>query len=180
MALGVYTKVLKDDFNRANEEPVTGWTDYSGNGMRIVSNAITKAVGDGGAYWAADAALTDFEAYFLVATAPDGADYMQFRSDGSNIYELRFGNGDVYKHPGATLVFSCTGFPLTAGQELAVQAIGSAIEVFVDGVSKGSGTDATYASGRIALESYGTMAMDSFSLGTTAAASFLPRMMVVN
>ena len=45
MAIGTYPKVLKDSFNRANENPATGWTDNEAAGLRVVSNALTLDVG---------------------------------------------------------------------------------------------------------------------------------------
>lgn len=169
MAFGVYTKVLKDDFNRANEAPATGWTDDGGAGLRVLNNALTMDVGGGVGYWAADAALTDFEAYFLIAAVPNGSDYLSWRSDGTNDYTLYFGNGDVVRNPGGNFLFSTTVGQPSIGQELCLQMIGTHIELFVNGVSKGSGSDAVLASGRISLPIWGTLAVDSFSLGVPSA-----------
>lgn len=180
MALGVYTKVLKDDFNRTNEDPATGWTDNEAAGLRIVSNELDSAGGSG--YWTADNPLGDFEAYLVIGTAPNSSDYLKFRSDGTNFYQFNWGNGDVKEFPGDTLLFTTTAHTVVSTDEWAVQCIGSSIELFVNGVSQGSGSDATVASGRFEVVTFGTASYNSFSLGTEVpvTTTILPRMMVVN
>jgi len=172
-APGVYMKVLKDDFNRPNEEPAAGWTDYEAAGLRIVSNALTQGVGGGGAFWAADPVLGNAEIYFTAAAASSGDSYPEWRKNqaAGTGYGIFANGGDVNRFDLAVVNIGNIGGHLAAGEEICIQHIGSALEIFRR-ISGGSwfsamtATDGTYESGRFQIAMYGTLTLDSFSLGT--------------
>lgn len=176
MAFPVYTKVLADNFNRSDEEPATGWTDFEAAGMRIVSNALAPGVGGGGAFWAANPTLGDFEAYVVAATPTTADSYLSWRRNGGTGagYGIFLGNGDVNRYDPATTLLGniSSALPLVAGDELAIQHIGAALAIWKKPFGEWwqlliTLTDGTYPSGQFAIAEYSTCTWKQFSLGTS-------------
>lgn len=155
------TTPIRDSFNRANENPATGWTritHFSSVNHQVVSNAVKAAAGS-----------SVFDSYFTGLTAgPDCESYVQWTAKGSHQWvTLRVAN------PGAStdgyyieLIDNGGGgnddiviqrfdnsanTPLASGKltigssgELRATIIGTVITAYVDNVQLLQTTDSTY------------------------------------
>lgn len=156
------TRIL-DTFNRADEEPITGWTDSSGDGLRVSSNLCLAGTGvgtGGSASWGVSFAVNQ-EGYFTwsTITAP-GTDaiyvYLRLQTDSdylSDHYETEFvtasgANNDVvafWKRVGGVWTQlgadTALGTDYVIGDQLGGRIIGSEITAWRNGVQVGSRTD---------------------------------------
>lgn len=160
---------LRDDFNRANENPLSGggnWTAWPGiNGLQIVTNQVkASAAGFCNQQWNT-VYSGDQEWGFTVATLPAVGETVQFyfcltaRSstdyDGYNFYYTR-GTGYQLRKVTAgsftNLTSVTAGTALSAGDKMCVQLAGNIVSgwIFTGGAwSKVfEATDSTYTSGK--------------------------------
>lgn len=165
---------LLDLFNRANEDPLTGWTKLhtSDNDLKVVSNQLTGPINSRAVFDAITPA-DDQEVYVSVSggetsggafgrrfylllritgqTSDDATGYYVFAlSSVVRLYRI-----DSFSSLEELASFSL-GAPLTAGDQVGARVIGDAFEVWVN--IQGSGwhpmataTDSTYPSGKIGL-----------------------------
>lgn len=59
-----------DNFNRANEDPATGWTDIGTPGVAVVSNTLGQTGAGGNAYFNTPCSTADQEVFCQIATKP--------------------------------------------------------------------------------------------------------------
>lgn len=185
---------ILDSGVRANESPITGWTDSPDGtaygGMRIVSNKIATITTDGWNYWNAATYGPDCEVYTTVDTLPGGTGTvtvdcrlvsigtasldgytLEIRPDLSVLRFYRIDNNSNTKL-GAD--FSQA---FAAGDSFGIEAVGSTFTIYYRSgagawTSLGTRSDATYsAAGYLASYISNTTArMSNFGGGTIAAA----------
>lgn len=183
------TTPILDNFNRANENPVTGWTDVIG-GMQIVSNAITgdspgffcaasynttmtvpmefyitavNEIGTGAVpqwhYLTVWDAVNGFRGYDIIPNIPDSASFFIRRDD--------IGSNTTM------VTATVTGGNLTNGDSFGVQVLTSGDHLVWykraagSWVQVGAFKDATYTSGKCFLQtdSVATGIFDDFGGG---------------
>lgn len=64
------TTPILDTFNRANEDPATGWTDIGTPGLAVVSNQLAQTAPAGNAYFNTPCTSPDQEVYAQIAVKP--------------------------------------------------------------------------------------------------------------
>lgn len=73
------TTPIRENFNRANADPMTGWTSIGADNFKVLSNAcqISSLVPDGfaGAYFGTTYSPGPFEAYYTLSTKPPDGNY---------------------------------------------------------------------------------------------------------
>jgi hypothetical protein len=185
------TTRLLDNFNRANEHPVTGIWGAADTGAQIVSNVLTASVtgGDGAT---TSTSYTDVEAYATItALLNANADEFQIsvRGDYTNgnfygvIYVKNAGTDTIYLRETAS--WSDTNHVTVAqevgvGDSIGISAIGSLITIYYKASGGswsniGSITDTTLTSGKTQLwineASANSATVDDFGGGTYAPLS---------
>jgi hypothetical protein len=160
------TTSILDNFNRADQDPLSSsWTNYQG-GLKVVSNRCVGKTGLANtdiAYWNS-ANYADVELYGTVGIKPEndlGTLNLYFRVDTAtaNGYVLVYNKltaGDtlvVYKLTGGspTQILSISQ-AISLNDVIGISMVGSLITVYRNGSSVGSVSDSTYsAAKRIAL-----------------------------
>lgn len=174
---------ILDDFNRANEQPVTGWTNVTGaGGMRVVSNGMTgDSVTWCRAFWN-QSFSAPFEWRATVSNVSAGyvLDLWYLTNDGNNNgYRLLSeipGIGSVRLQrmvSGGGTALADFSWTLATGDSFGVRVDGSGAHYVYAKAAAGSWTllgianDSTYTSGYVALGTAGDGAAiyDDFAAG---------------
>ncbi|MGB0971912.1 MAG: hypothetical protein ACPGVG_13270 [Mycobacterium sp.] len=162
-----------DDFNRANEdlEDSADWTlaDGSAGALTIVSNEVNSP-GTNTGYHCPDQGDDDHYAQAkLVKTGANN--WLCVRQDGwRNWYGIRASGTalQIYRRTNGSFSSSLGSWSgLAAGDVLKIEAEGTTIKAYVNGVERISITDSTHTTGRQGLTAYsGTGAVwDDFEAG---------------
>ena len=154
------TTPIIDNFNRANEDPLAGYTKVSGSGqLGIVSNQLvrTQAVA---AYVVKDGlpVSPNQEAYFTIVTqgAADAISSVLLRATGDTFYRVGIAPGTPWKlvleRWDSGVDTPIGGSPVTVGtyndgDQFGARINGSKIDAFLNGLVIGSVEDANIASG---------------------------------
>lgn len=154
------TTSILDNFNRADEgPPATGWTTSNGSGCDIVSNQLQAASADGAANWSTLFGA-DQEAFVDIVTEPADTKSINLivrqataSNYGSTHYEADFtkktGANDeceIWKYDGSWAQLGATidlGGEFTTGDQIGLSVNGTTVEIWINGVSKGSRTDSS-------------------------------------
>lgn len=127
------TSVL-DDFNRANENPPTGWTDLAGDAA-VISNQLGQTVANSGVYWSSAIASANQEAYVTIPDLANGGDSVSLRvrrepgvDDGYKCFYIK-GSPDyvTISRPDNTEISAVAMPAFAAGGALGLRAKGSTI-----------------------------------------------------
>lgn len=182
-----------DNFTRANENPMAGWTTLTGagGGVKVVSNEMQAiTTGEIASYYTGVTPPNDQYSKLTIRTlgsgsGPGPAVRLQTGSLGGyqvSAYGASSG-GLIMTRDDATAIGTSLGSePHVSGDVYQINAVGASIEAFRNGVSKISGTDSTYASGRFGIwwweNAIGSTADDweggDFSAGGGSAPRMLP------
>jgi hypothetical protein len=140
---------------------LANWTDVYGD-WSIVSGVLRETTGGEQAYvaiywsansWNADQSSQVDAASSIVYAAP------AVRMSGSVLsYYAYFNNGDVQRVTNGSGASIGSGATWTTGDTIKISATGSTIEWFKNGVSQGSTTDSTHASGHAGIGGYDAVA----------------------
>ena len=153
--------VWTDDFNKADNGlgPGQSWTSHSGtHGVR--SNVARALTGTHNVAGVAAASFADGYAQADVLTSSLNHGPALRISDGSNYYMLRRNTGssnELYKRVAGSFT-KLADWTLTTspGDTFKLEATGTTLEGFVNGVSLGSTTDSAHSTGEAGLYSTST------------------------
>jgi peptidoglycan/xylan/chitin deacetylase (PgdA/CDA1 family) len=185
---------ILDNFNRANENPLSGggnWSSLSGGGAQLLNNAVASSgTGTSTSGWKTSY-TGDVEARATVLISSDNAGVMTDASlngagqlsgylwqwQGANspaTFALYREDANVF-----TTLATFSGFLLDPGDQLALQVIGSSVQGWVYHLGSwqqvASATDTTYSSGKLALRVRGTTPIaDDFGGGQIQAQAHPP------
>lgn len=180
---------ILDNFNRANENPLTGggnWSSLSGGGAQLLNNAVASSgTGTSTSGWKTSY-TGDVEARASVLISTNNAGVMTDASlNGAGQlsgYLWQWQGGDspatfaLYREDANvfTTLATFNGFLLDPGDQLALQVIGSSVQGWVYHLGSwqqvASATDTTYRTGKIALRVRGTTPIaDDFGGGPVQA-----------
>lgn len=166
IAIGGGFLTFTDDFNRPNENPLSdggAWTNGPGalNNMQVVSNRAVTDSGNGSAYVSSVAFGPDQECTITlsglsgvgpwVRLQANGDGYLGFLSNSTTLLLFRVSGGGVFTQLGADFNFAA----VISGDTITLRAQGTTLTVYVNGVSQGNRTDATYNTGSIGIFSNG-------------------------
>ncbi len=164
-----------DDFNRSNESPMAGnWsTPASGADPFFLSSNVVQGTGasnENYGYWNADVFPDDqFSQATLVSNTSSFDCGVSVRVSTSTASSYSFGNRGntattgIFKIASGTFTLLLTsGTPVANGDVLKITAAGTTLEGFINGVSIGTTTDATYTSGSAGLNGYGSGGVCAF------------------
>lgn len=162
-----FTLPATDNFNRADADVGANWTELgnttSNPGFLVSSNAVKANPTPGGgvgafAMWNADSFSADQYSQFTYATSGNMGLGVRLADNGSakaNGYVWRIAGGTISKANGGTVTTLVSSISVPAvGSVCKMVIAGTTITVYDDGVSIGTVTDATWASGSPGL--YGT------------------------
>jgi hypothetical protein len=166
---------ILDDFNRANESPLSGggnWSALSSGGARLLNNAVASSgTGTTTSGWK-DSYTGDVEARATVLISTDNAGLMADASlngtgqlsgylwqwQGANspaTFALYREDANVF-----TTLATFAGFSLDPGDQLALRVIGDSVQGWVYHLGSwqqvASATDTTYRTGKIGVRPRGT------------------------
>lgn len=150
-----------DSFTRADNASLgANWTNVSGgswtNGHKVASNRADCSVFDviQASIWTADAFAADQYSQAAMVISPFSAGLvLRMTADGAQGYLARGGAGHgavtlhVLSSAGLAAAFATLSANFTTNDVLKFTVTGTSFEVFVNGVSIGTGTDSTYTSG---------------------------------
>lgn len=168
-----------DDFNRADSTNLgAGWVEVSGD-WSIVSNQLSPGTAGGTILLraATDAATDDNFAQTTIAATAAASQGVACRTNAN------LSTGYLWRNNGTSWdLFTLGTFTLLAtytaaaapGDVMKVQAVGSTIKGYVNGVERASVTDTTYATGKssgIRAESTSALRFDDFSSGDVGGGS---------
>lgn len=149
---------VSDNFNRTNANPAGGnWTPATTNVIQILSNRLVGVSGFGFSYWNAD---TPLDAQWASCKMPNSsarsggpAVRIQVGTGSREGYRYNVNDGTLNKYVGgtATTLQTIADTPSTAAV-YKLEAIGSSIKVYKDGVQIGTTvTDTAWSSGRVGV-----------------------------
>jgi peptidoglycan/xylan/chitin deacetylase (PgdA/CDA1 family) len=182
------TPVL-DDFNRANESPLSGggnWSALSSGGAQLLNNAVASSgTGTTTSGWK-DSYTGDVEARATVLISTDNAGLMADASlNGTGqlsgyLWQWQGANSPatfaLYREDANafTTLATFAGFSLDPGDQLALRVIGDSVQGWVYHLGSwqqvASATDTTYRTGKIGLRPRGTTPIiDDFGGGPVLA-----------
>jgi len=168
-----------DDFNRADSSNLgAGWVEVSGD-WSIVSNQLSPGNAGGTILLraATDAATDDNFAQATIAATAAASQGVACRTNAN------LSTGYLWRNNGTSWdLFTLGTFVLLAtyavaaapGDVARVQAVGSTIKAFVNGVERASVTDTTYTTGKssgIRADSTNALRFDNFSSGDVGGAT---------
>lgn len=168
-----------DDFNRADSSNLgAGWVEVSGD-WSIISNQLSPGNAGGTILLraATDAASDDNFAQTTIAATTAASQGVACRTNAN------LSTGYLWRNNGTSWdLFTLGTFVLLAtyavaaapGDVAKVQAVGSTIKGFVNGIERASVTDTTYATGKssgIRAESASALRFDDFSSGDVAGST---------
>lgn len=196
MAFPLYTHSTVDDFNRANESPLSqsgAWTAWSGGWPQqgaVVSNQCTGAAND---FWSSLRVTTqgDFElildlptlgavnerylyVYSRLESSPtvatlDGYEFNVSDAAGTSAFLNEYVNGTATQLATASVTWA-------AADKIGIQCIGTGLELWRHNGTSWANvfatTDATRTTGHWAIGGYGNVVrLDNITIGTTTAAA---------
>jgi hypothetical protein len=175
-----------DTFTGTNNDPLSGnWTTEVG-GWQILSN-MANATNGGGfsmAKWTADDFNDDHYAQcavnYTATTAIGPAVRMDANGNGYVIsaYDTGTNTADINEiHTNGTANTAIgTPFAVTVGDVLKLEAIGSTLKAYKNGVLQDTVSDGTYTTGEAGMFGYLNASCDTFQADNTSggAASFIP------
>lgn len=177
---------FSDNFNRADGGLGANWTT-AGSAMNISSNRAVGTTANSGGYYNGDTPNADCYVQAQFAILPSGGTeyltiYLRFNTTSFNGYGARYINGTgmqiVKITGGAVSQLALMGAAPTAGQVVRLEASGTTLTMYYDGVSAGSTTDSTYsAAGRTAIAASNSGSggsLDDFETGNLTAVSLAP------
>ncbi len=149
---------VSDNFNRTNANPAGGnWTPATTNVIQILSNRLVGVSGFGFSYWNAD---TPLDAQWASCKMPNAsarsggpAIRIQVGTGSREGYRYNVNDGTLNKYVGgtATTLQTIVDTPSTTAV-YKLEAIGSTIKVYKDGVQIGTDvTDTAWPSGRVGV-----------------------------
>jgi peptidoglycan/xylan/chitin deacetylase (PgdA/CDA1 family) len=180
---------ILDNFNRANENPLSGGGNWgaisSVGGAQLVSNAVASPSSTTAASLWRTVFAGDVETYATIPISTNNAGlYAEttLSSGNANGYLWQWQGSDVspvfrlYRADNSVLTTLGTfsGFTLTAGDKLALRVIGDSVQGWVyhlgDWQQVASATDTTYRTGQIGVRPRGTTPIiDDFGGGPVLA-----------
>ncbi len=146
--------MVADTFNRADGGLGANWTTDVGTAPTIVTNA---AKGNSGGYSSAHWSANTFAAA-QSAQVVRGANHYSgpaVRCSANNFYWFHSAS-EVHRMVAGTVTSLGVIGASVAGDTMKLSISGSTLEVFVNGVSQGTLTDASLASGSVGIGFYGT------------------------
>jgi peptidoglycan/xylan/chitin deacetylase (PgdA/CDA1 family) len=180
---------ILDDFNRANESPLSGggnWSALSSGGAQLVSNAVASSgVGTTTSGWK-NSYTGDVEARATILISTDNAGLVADASlNGSNqlsgyLWQWQGANSPatfaLYREDANvfTTLATFAGFSLEPGDQLALRVVGDSVQGWVYHLGSwqrvASATDTTYRTGKIGVRPRGTTPIiDDFGGGPPPA-----------
>lgn len=186
------TSVL-DDFNRANESPLSqagAWSDDGSNGLQLVSNAVSSSSSNKQSHRTTQPPA-NCEAFVTIATKPSDGQSVNVRArisslgtspNGYFVHALASSGTDVLTiqrfDAGANTTLATVNQEFASGDSIGIQIVGSRIGLWYK-ASAGSWTeltsttDATYtAAGYIGIGGFSTSwTLDSFGGGAASLVS---------
>jgi hypothetical protein len=164
-----------DTFTGSINDPLSGnWTIDSGN---VELNASNQATGQTLSHsfirWTADAfpdnQYAECNVYWTVGLIAAGPTVRANGTGGGAGYVLQVYDGTVYLQRfsggGGTFDLLATLGAATSGDLLKLEVSGTTLTPYLNGVSLGPTTDATYASGSAGANFYQTASIDNFNAG---------------
>ena len=187
MAFGA-TSII-DNFNRANENPMTGWANMTTSGLQVVSNACTTSgAGLNSSYWNTIFTGADCEAYVTIASDPasNRSMYVYVRltdigsgtTDGYAIKFNKLSGTDTLQlirvdNGSETVLGANFTQELTAGNKFGIEIVGSTLTAYVDTgsgwTSLGTRTDSTYSAAGYAGLGIASGSLDNFGGGVLSS-----------
>jgi len=167
----VYATAASDNFNRANESPLTSpWATESGfSGIYLASNAVKAAGANTSSFSRYDSGTWDpdqwAEVTYGTVDADTGGPAVRMTGSG-NGYFVTFNSGllKVFRASGFIAVGTQPAVSVTTGDVVRLEINGTSLEVFKNTVSVWTATDSGIASGKPGIFSYdGTTTMDNFN-----------------
>jgi hypothetical protein len=178
--------LASDNFNRANGALGTGWTATSDGALAISSQQVIGKAGQNtgntrtGETYPGD----QFSQIQVTSTALSGGQWIaaavRMQSSGQNayagLYYWNFGSPELmlFKRTGGAwtqLGGVYNSGALATGTQLQVQAVGSTISLWQNGVQRLSVTDTSLTSGAPGIMAYGNSTADNWSGGSATTAS---------
>lgn len=171
------TVLFSDDFNRANQNPIAGnWSTQGGGfaGLEISSNKADGTTGGNCASYV-NAVTPDADCYAQCAISDSGipgggGPCVRMATAANSMYGLQ-----LFAGPTAALFYMAAGsynslalqvIAYTPGDVFKVEANGTAIKGYQNGVEILSATDANLTSGRAGLYAFGSAnKFDDFECG---------------
>src|SRR5579862_1542752 len=185
--LAGYTETVigSDSFNRANGSLGAGWTDDSDAGLSIVSGQVVGNGGNSGDLRTAESYPSDQFSQLLVGSTPlSGGQWIgpavRMQASGQSgyvgfYYANNGGTPEVMLFKRAGGVWSNMGSystgVLAAGTQLQVTAVGSAISLLVNGVTRVTTTDSTLTGGVPGILASGSADAGAWSGGSMGSGS---------
>lgn len=152
---------VSDDYNRADGGMGANWTTASSGPPTIVSNQIVGSGAYGSAYWSANA----FNATQSAQLTYKGTNYSGPAvriSSGGNFY-FYHSAGELQKIVGGSVTTIGTSGAITSGQTFKVDANGTTLRTYINGVeNSGPITDASLSTGSAGVACYGAGTADDF------------------
>ena len=166
-----------DDFNRADGGLGSNWTAVSDGAMAIASQAVIGTAGaNTGDIRTAEAYTSDqYSQIAVTSTQLTGGQWIgpgvRLQAKGQSgyvgLYYWNFGSPElmIFKRSGGawTQLGATSTAPLTAGTQLRLVAVGSAISFLANGVQKVAVTDSTFTGGAPGIMAYGNSQADNWS-----------------
>lgn len=172
------TLPVSDNFNRSNANPAGGnWTPLTTNVVQILSNRLVGVSGFGFTYWNAD---TPNDAQWASCKMPNAsarsggpAIRIQVGTGSREGYRYNVNDGTLNKYVGgtSTTLQTISDTPSTTAV-YKLEAIGSTIKVYKDGVQIGTDvTDTALSSGRVGVwHSSSSAEIDDWAADSAATA----------
>lgn len=173
---------VNDNFNRADEAPLASpWAGVTGAGsMSLFSNSarVFQTGPDEYEVYTGSGIGGDQYAQATITTIGAGVAGLLVRfASGSKAGYRFYGDAtstQIDRQPGGTNIGS-PGAGLNNGDVVKLEAVGTTINLYVNGVLRCTGTDATYASGNPGMFAVGTAGgnpiLDNFSAGDVGSGS---------
>lgn len=157
---------FSDNFNRPNENPLTGgWTNGATgyNGLKVLNNeAVAITDSSNSCAYVTTPDFTPYPNQSATATMGSSTSFGVFvrLSAGGNGYRLIMVNSTTMRvavinaGTASTLGADFTIAALTAGQSITLGITGTTLTVYVNGVSQGTRTDSTHSTGSPGLYAF--------------------------
>lgn len=172
--------MASDNFNRADVSPIGGnWSSPTGGGgFQITTNAVRGTTGGFNVtYYNAVVFANDHDSQCVISTIHDGGPAIRVSSSAFTFYAI-----ETFSGTDTRFIKMVAGVQTTIGSGISgtyasgnlwrLVGVGTGLEMFYNGVSQGTRTDATIASGSSGLCDFGTAgSMDDWASTDPAAAS---------
>jgi hypothetical protein len=157
-----------DNFNRANANPIGGnWSTVGGlTAMQVTNNAVTGTVHgtDNAVYWNANTFSNDQYSQFRVLSVSHVYKGLIVRCNGNNMYlaEVRDNSIAFWKYVNGAWTWLGSGsITQAAGDIFKFTATGTKLELFQNGISRGSVNDSSLTSGSPGIHSMSSSTTDT-------------------